>query len=62
MKLKVIGIHENSPSQANSKTDSKNPFSQAQNKMKENSKEKNNGKLHTFSYFQPHTGTQSEVV
>ena len=48
MKLKVMGIHENSPSQATSKTDSKNPFAQAQNKMKENSKDKNNGKFLTF--------------
>ena len=44
MKMKVIGIHENSPGQANTKNDSKNPFTQAQNKMKENNKDKNNGK------------------
>ena len=45
MKMKVIGIHENSPGQANAKNDSKNPFTQAQNKMKENNKDKNNGKV-----------------
>ena len=48
MKLKVMGIHENSPSQATSKTDSKNPFAQAQNKMKENTKDKNNGEFWAF--------------
>ena len=44
MKMTVIGIHDNSPGQANVKNDSKNPFTQAQNKMKENNKDKHNGK------------------
>ena len=48
--MKVIGIHESSPGQANSENDSKNSFTQAQNKMKEN---KNNGKIMVYVNGRP---------